>query len=285
MIEAEFLNKLQNFQLALKKNSSELKKGEQLSNLSGHGMIFKDHKQYAPGDDIRRIDWTAYARTNEFFVKRFDEEKNATVHILADRSSSMDFGEVNKYEFGAKIGLGIAYMTNKTNDRFKYSVFSETLTDLTSARRNGNMMNLLETLNDLRKTPESQIGNCVVDYSRRIKNESVVLIISDFLTDIEQIRTSLESLEHAEVILVNVLDQEELEPSIQGDTILKDPESDSKVRTYVSSQTKSDYKSQLEAHIEEIEEECRKHGAEYILTSTGDNFFDSFLEIWDYVNQ
>lgn len=285
MIEPKFLNDLQNFHLALKKNSSEVKQGEQSSDYSGQGMIFKDHKEYAPGDDIRRIDWKAYARTKEFFVKRFDEEKNITVHIVVDRSSSMDFGEVNKYDYGAKIGLGLAYMTNKTNDRFRYSVFSETLTDLTSARRNGDMVNLLDTLNELRKTPESKVEKCITEYSSRIKNKSIVIIISDFLTDVEQIKSGLESLKHTEVVLVNVLDSEELDPSMSGDTILEDPESSSTLRAYLSRNIKSNYKSQLQKHVEEIEEACDENGAEYVLASTGEDFFDSFIDIWKCVNQ
>jgi uncharacterized protein (DUF58 family) len=285
MIEAEFLNDLEQFQVALEKNSSEMKQGEQQSDFSGQGMIFKDHKEYVPGDDIRRIDWKAYARTNEFFVKRFDEERSVTVHIILDRSSSMDFGEVNKYEYGGQVGLGLAYMTMKTNDRFRYSVFSETLTDLTSARRNGNLVQLVDTLNEMRKTPESRVEHCITEYSSRIKNKSVVVIISDFLTDLEQIESSLQSLKGSQVVLVNVLDSEELDPSFSGDTILEDPESDSTLRAYLSRSTKSSYKSKLKKHTEEIEELCDEYQASYYMMSTGEDFFDSFIDIWKLVNQ
>ena len=285
MIEPEFLNELQNFHLALKKNSSEMKQGEQSSSFSGQGMIFKDHKEYAPGDDIRKIDWKAYARTKDFFVKRYDEEKNFTIHILVDRSSSMDFGENNKYDYAAKLGLGLAYMTNRTNDRFRYSVFSETLTDLTSARRNGNMVNLLETLNELRKTPESKVEKCVTEYSSRIHNKSIVIVISDFLTDTDQIESSLRSLKNTEVVFVNVLDSEELDPSFSGDTILEDPESSSTLRAYLSRNVKSSYKSRLEEHVEEINELCEENKADYVLASTGHDFFDSFIDVWECVNQ
>ena len=286
MIEPEFLKNLQRFHLALKKNSTEIKQGEQKSAYSGQGMIFKDHKEYSPGDDIRRIDWKAYARTKDFYVKRFDEEKNVTVHIIVDRSSSMAFGEQeSKYDYGAKIGLGLAYMTNRTNDRFRFSVFSETLTDLTSARRNGNLVNLLDTLNELRNTPESEVEKCITQYSSRIENKSVVIIISDFLTDIEEIKSGLQSLEDSQVILVNVFDTEELDPSMKGDTILEDPESSSTLRAYLSRKTKKDYKSKLQRHVEEIEEACDRHKADYRMVSTGEDFFETFIDVWESVNQ
>ncbi|MFB6100134.1 MAG: DUF58 domain-containing protein, partial [Candidatus Nanohalobium sp.] len=227
MIEIDFLDQLDRFHLALKKNSTEINQGEQKSEYSGQGMIFKDHKQYVPGDDIRKIDWKAYARTGEYYVKRFQEEKNVTLHIVVDRSSSMDYGDVNKYEYASKIGLALAYMANKTNDRFHYSVFSETLTDLTSARRNANLPQLVDTLNSLRKTPESKVDSCLTEYSSRIKNKSAVIILSDFLVEPEKVEDAVKNLVGSDVILVNTLSEQEISPEMKGDKILKDPESSS----------------------------------------------------------
>lgn len=285
MIAIDFLDELDRFHRALKKNSVEVQQGEQKSNFSGQGMIFKDHKEYVPGDDIRKIDWKAYARTGEYYVKRFQEEKNVTMHIVVDRSSSMDFGEVNKYEYASKLGLALAYMTNKTNDRFRYSVFSETLTDLTAARRNANLGQLVETLNNLRKTPESQVGRCLSEYASRIKNKSTVVIFSDFLVDIEKVEDALTSLEGSEVVLVNTLSSEEISPEIEGDTILKDPESSSKIRTYLTGKVRNKYQNQLEDHQRKLQETADEHGAKFVQVSTGEEFFDSFFDVWQLLNR
>lgn len=285
MIDIEFLDELQKFQLALNKHSDERSQGEQSSSFTGQGMIFKDHKQYAPGDDIRKIDWKAYARTKDYFVKRFEEEKNLTLHILLDRSSSMDYGEPTKYDYGGKIGIAIADMALNTNDRFRFSVFSETITDISSGRRNSNTPNIVSTLNQLRKTPESRVERCLTEYSSRIKNKSAVIIISDFLTDLDGIESGIESLKDTEVILVNVFDKEEIDPSFEGDTILKDPESESKLRTYLSSRTKNKYQEQLKEHTEQIEEIANKNGARYLQVSTGDDVLESFLEVWRAINR
>jgi uncharacterized protein (DUF58 family) len=285
MIAIDFLDELDRFQRALKKNSVEVQQGEQKSDFSGQGMIFKDHKEYVPGDDIRKIDWKAYARTGEHYVKRFQEEKNVTIHIVVDRSSSMDFGEVNKYEYASKLGLALAYMTNKTNNRFRYSVFSETLTDLNAARRNANLGQLVETLNNLRKTPESQVGKCLSQYASRIKNKSTVVIFSDFLVDIEKVQDALTSLEGSEVVLVNALSAEEISPEIEGDTILKDPESSSKIRTYLTGKVKKKYQNQLEDHQRKLRETADENGAKFVQVSTGDKFFDSFFDVWQLINR
>lgn len=285
MIAIDFLDELDRFHRALKKNSVEIQQGEQNSDFSGHGMIFKDHKQYVPGDDIRKIDWKAYARTKEYFVKRFQEEKNVTVHIVVDRSSSMDYGDTNKYEYASKLGLALAYMTNKTNDRFRYSVFSETLTDLTAARRNANLGQLVETLNNLRKTPESQVGRCLSEYSSRIKNKSTVVIFSDFLVDVEKVEDALTSLEGSEVILVNTLSAQEISPEMEGDKILKDPESSSRIRTYLTGKVKKRYKNKLQNHQQELQEVADENGVKFVQVSTGDDFFESFFEAWRTINR
>lgn len=287
MIEVDFLKELDAFNLALKKQSVDIRQGEQQSPKQGQGMIFEDHTTYTPGDDIRRIDWKAYARTGELYIKRFEEEKSITVHILIDRSSSMDYGTAeNKYEFASKLGLALAYMVNNTNDRFRFSVFSETITDISSGRRDAKMASLVDTLNELRKTPESLVGKCLSEYGSRIKNKSVVIVISDFLCDIEQIEDGMGALQNTDTILVNTLDASEWEPdNLEGDKILKDPESGSRIRTFISRKIRSNYKSKIERHSDEVEEVARKNGAEYVRLSTGDDFFDGFIEVWDSLNK
>ncbi|MFB6245103.1 MAG: DUF58 domain-containing protein, partial [Candidatus Nanohaloarchaea archaeon] len=285
VIQVDFLKELDRFNLALKKNSVEIRQGEQHSQSTGQGMIFEDHKKYTPGDDIRRMDWKAYARTGEHFIKRFEEEKSVTVHILVDRSSSMDYGESeNKYEYASKLGLALAYMVSNTNDRFRFSVFSETVTDISSARRHADLASLVETLNELRKTPESRVGDCLSNYGSRIHNKSVVVVISDFLVDMEQIEDGLAALKDTNLVLVNTLDSSELSPSMEGDKILKDPESGSKLRTYLSGRVRSDYEQKIREHTSKIESAAHRSGAGFVQVSTGDEFFESFMKLWREVS-
>ena len=284
MIDLDYLEELERFQLALKRNASSMQSGEHKSPQTGQGMVFKDHKEYIPGDDIRKIDWKAYARTKDFFVKRFEEERRLNIHILLDRSSSMDYGNVNKYEFSAKLGLGVAKMSMNTNDKFNYSVFSETLTSLSSGRRNNNISELVEVLNNTRKTPESKIEDCITEYSNRIQNESAVVIFSDFLADPERIEAGLESLTHTKPVVVNVLDSSELDPDFEGDKILKDPESSSKLRTFLSKRTRESYRDKMESHVQELEEISRRNGAEFVQASTEDDVFQVLLTTWEKLN-
>jgi uncharacterized protein (DUF58 family) len=284
MIQPQFLQQLERFNLSLKKQSSEKLEGDQKSHETGSGMIFKDHKKYIPGDDIRRVDWKAYARTNELYVKRFEEERSVTVHVLVDRSSSMDYGDPNKYEYSAKLGAGIAYLSAKTNDRFRFSLFSETVSNMGSSRRDPNMAHIINKLNDIGTTPESRLKNCVESYSKQINNQSIVVIISDFLTDTEQVEDSLGLLKGSDTVLVQTLSDKEVEPEMQGEKILEDPESDSMIRTFLSKKIRKNYKSRITSHNKKVEQLADKHGSEYIYVNTREDFFESFQKVWNSIS-
>lgn len=159
------------------------------------------------------------------------------------------------------------------------------MTDLTAARRNANMPQLVDTLNSLRKTPESQVGKCLTQYSSRIKNKSIIVILSDFLVETEKIEDALQSLKHSEVILVQTLSGEEMNPEMQGDKILKDPESSSTIRTYLTGKVKSKYQQRLENHTREIEEKAAEKGARFVQVNTEEDFFESFFQVWEKLNR
>lgn len=284
MIDHSFLQRVENLNLALKKHSSEVNEGQQSGEGKGNGTVFADHKSYTPGDDIRKIDWKAYARTKDLYIKRFEEEKSITLHILVDRSSSMDYGDENKYDHAAKIGLALAYMTSNTNDRYRFSVFSETLTEITHGRRSLQLNGLLDTINQLDKTPESRLDTCMYQYSDRIKHESYLVVLSDFLVNKEKIMDALHSMSDHNIILVNTLSPEELSPKQEGDTLFKHPEKSFKLRTYLTPKTKQKYREKLDSHLDMIEEEAAKNRSKYIKVNTGQDPLDNFLKVWRELN-
>src|SRR3989344_8143180 len=100
MIDTNFLKLLDRFQLILKKKVTSNYSGARESPAFGRGLIFKDYKEYVPGDDFRLIDWKVYARTEKLNIKRFEDERNMTVRIVLDASASMSFGKGrNKFDY------------------------------------------------------------------------------------------------------------------------------------------------------------------------------------------
>src|SRR3989338_5850806 len=153
MITPEYLHQLDRFNIVLKKRVNSRYAGSRESQYFGNGLIFKDYREYTPGDDIRSIDWKVYARTDKFFIRRFEEERNLVLHAIIDASASMDYGKrTPKFSYAAMLGLGFAYMAMRNNEKFVLSTFAEKLDILRPKKGMNQLLTLLEHLNNIKPT-------------------------------------------------------------------------------------------------------------------------------------
>ncbi|MEK6875051.1 MAG: DUF58 domain-containing protein, partial [Nanoarchaeota archaeon] len=162
VLDTTFLKQLDRFELIMSRKINSPYQGERQSIAAGSGLVLKDFTHYSAGDDFRKIDWKVFARTDKLFIKRYEEERNLTVHILVDYSGSMNFGKrIKKSEYAAMLGLGFAYMAMKNNERFLLSTFAEridifkprrgraqlaAMVDYLSAKKSENITNFEESL-------------------------------------------------------------------------------------------------------------------------------------------
>ncbi|MFP4187939.1 MAG: DUF58 domain-containing protein, partial [Halobacteriales archaeon] len=257
--------------------------GEQETSETGEGLIFADHRNYVPGDDTRLIDWNLYARTEDHYIKRYEEERNLTTHVLLDASGSMDYGEgeANKFDYAAKIGLGYAYLTAAENNDFRFSVFTDRFDRIDSGKSNaGEVLSLINTLNETEPEGRAEFGRALEEYAKTIGSRSLVLVVSDFIGDLEGIEEGIDALADHHLRLVCTLSPDELELPATGDTILEGIETETNIRTYVGNRTKQQYEDRLDDHLSAVEEHAESRGADYVLLDTGDDFFDSFSRAW-----
>src|SRR3989338_2876940 len=125
MIDTAFLEHLKRFSLIVKKRVTSAYHGQKASTAHGRGISFKDYRIYAQGDDFRSIDWKVYARTDDLYVKNYEEERNLAVHIIVDGSGSMDYGKPrSKFDYASMLGVGFAYLALKDNEKFQVSTFA-----------------------------------------------------------------------------------------------------------------------------------------------------------------
>lgn len=283
MIDPAFLDELDRFRSALKRQSSSVQQGEQRSKRVGEGLTFSDYRRYVRGDDTRLIDWKLYARTGEYFIKQFEAERSLTVHLLVDRSGSMDYGDEggNKFEYAAKLGLGFAYLTAEENNDFQFSLFDDTVERLDTGRSNrGELLRLVDQLNETEPSGEGDVAAALDGYGARIRSRSLVVVLSDCLTDPDALATGLASLGRSGVVVGTVLTPDELRPEPTGDTLFRDPETTTTLRTYFGGAKTKSYRERLETHVSAVEERCRRLRAEHTLVDTGEDFFDSFGRVW-----
>lgn len=279
-IDLSFLHQLDRMSLIINKRLTSNYVGERRAVATGRGLIFKDHALYTPGDDFRAIDWKVLARLDKLFIKRFEEERNLTVHVIIDYSGSMGFGQkVKKYEYADMLGLGFCYMAMKHNERFVVSTFADRLEVFKPKRGRSNLMRVLEYLNERKPKGLSKLEASLAAYKKRINTRSYVVILSDFLYSPEEIKSAIKRYKDHHVVLIQVLDKTETELNIEGDFKLVDAESDDTLRTFISPYARKNYLQEMAEHQAKIKKACDEIGAKFFVFSSEYPIFNAFYEV------
>ena len=207
-IDTSFLDHLNKFSLIVNKRVTSVYSGQKLSTAAGRGISFRDHRIYSFGDDFRSIDWKVFARTDDLYIKNFEEERNLNVHILVDYSASMNFGKpTSKFDYASMIGVGFAYLAMKDNEKFQFATFSDKLDIFQPRKGMPHLASMVEHLNTLKVEGKTDFFTTLSSYKRLIGSRSLIIIISDLLFDPEQIKDALINLGKHDIKLIQVLDK------------------------------------------------------------------------------
>ncbi len=280
MIDSQFLRQLDKFSIIVKKRLTSPFTGERQSRHLGSGLLFRDHANYVPGDDFKHIDWKVFSRTDKLYVKRFEEDRNLTVHVLVDYSGSMNFGkQIKKYEYAAMIGLGFVYLAHKNNEKFVLSTFDGRL-DLFKARKGAQQLaEILAYLNKRKPGGTTDIEQALSSYKKFINTKSLVIIVSDFLYDPASLKAILSKLRKNKVKLIQVLDPLEKNLKLEGDYTLMDLESQQNMRTFIDPYLRKTYLQKMQQHQEEILKVCAETGSDFYPVVTDQSIFTTFSKI------
>jgi len=280
MIDSTFLDNLQRFNLIVRKRVTSNYSGARISTAHGRGIVLKDHRIYSPGDDFRAIDWKVYGRTDKLHIRTFEEERSLSVHVIIDSSASMDFGgKVTKFDYAAMLGTGFAYIALKQNEKVQYATFSEKLHYFKPRRGMHQIMGMIDHLNSVKPVGVSEFNRSISQYKRYINSKSYIVLVSDFLLNLEEIKKALARFKGHEVVVLQVLDPREIALAIEGDLTLHDSETKSMLKTFISPRVRTTYQNELKEHISNIEKECLALGFSYYLAPTDKPLFDLFWEI------
>ncbi|MBI5397993.1 DUF58 domain-containing protein [Candidatus Woesearchaeota archaeon] len=280
MIDTSFLRQLDRFDIVLKKRVLSAYSGQRQSKNLGAGAVFFDYKDYVPGDDFRAIDWHVYARTESFFIRRYEEERNVSIHVIVDSSASMDFGaKITKYEYASMIAIGFSYMALRNNERFEVSTFADRLNLFRSKKGVSKLAGTVDILNRIVPKGHSKFQECLEQYKQGIRNKSLIVIISDFLFDPHELEATLTRFRRNDVIVVQVLDKSERDFLLEGDMILEDSETSDSLRTMITNRLVENYADSLLNHIYALKGVCDGFGAKFLSVSTDTPIFDTFYTL------
>lgn len=187
MIPKEILKKIRRIEIRTKKLVNDLFSGEYHSTFKGQGMEFEEVRQYEPGDDIRLIDWNVTARTGYPHIKKFKEERELSVVMLVDASSSGKFGTRGRFksETAAELCALLAFSAIKNNDKVGLIIFTDKIEKFIPPQKGrGHVLRLIREI--LFFEPQgvaTDIGGALEYFSKVIKRKSVVFLVSDFLSE------------------------------------------------------------------------------------------------------
>jgi len=276
-MDTEFLKELERFALLVKKRVSTAYTGSRRSVRFGHGISPVGYREYRKGDDFKLVDWKVYGRTEKLFIKEHEEERSLVVHILLDSSASMGYGK--KFEFGAKLAIGFAYLAVQENEKFSISLFNDNLHPGEPMRGRGHLLDSIDVLDETKPQGRTNIKKAAEQFDRLISSTSLVVVISDFLDRPEDVASSIYRLSGHDLILIRVLSPEEAQLTMTGDVKFVDLESGKDLIARVSQKLRDDYAENLEAHTQGIAATCNLVKADFFSFQTGVPLFDAFFEI------
>ncbi len=278
VIDEQFLQQLELFTLAVKDNVAGLFGGNHKSKKYGSSCEFADYRDYIEGDDITKIDWNLYGRFEKMYLKLFLDERQMQTRIYIDGSTSMSFYQ--KDELAIKLASTLAYLSVKDMDKVSIYVIHDGYAEPVIENLVGkdSYMNEISALNKVTFDGSASLSEAIVR-SMVGYGDGRSIIISDFLSE-ENYQDAIDYLrsKRRDVLCLQILGREELNPLARGRMILRDSEQDEKFyKNNIARDVLQAYQKAIEYVTTRIEKFCMSREADYLLISTEDSMKEIFL--------
>ena len=279
LLDEAFLRRLERLSLLAHRPAAAGIGGEHRSAARAPSTDFADYRAYIPGDDFRRIDWNAYGRLGHLYVKLTEGREQLLLQVLLDASNSMAWGEPSKLDYGRQLAAAIGYLALARFDRVGVTTLGEQARQFSSARGRARFHDLLRFLDATAAAGRLRLGEAVTDYRPDRRQRGQVILISDMLAP-EGFDDGLDRLLRAglEVVVLQVLSQQELEPEPGGDVELVDAETGELVEVSLTRATIARYRERLDRWCHDVEAFCARRGIRYARVSTATAFEDLLLD-------
>jgi uncharacterized protein (DUF58 family) len=271
-LDPEVLQHLGDLELIAREVVEGLRVGSHRSQLRGFSTEFAHHRQYVPGDSLRTIDWRLYGRSDRYYTKLYEAETNFDCHVLIDSSSSMTYGsgKVSKLEYAKFLAASLAYLVLKQRDSVGLSVFdSEVRAYLPPRSTMGILLRMDQLLRDAKPTPKTAIAKQLHDIALMMKRRSFVIVISDFLSDVDDVLAGLDHLrfDGHNVMVLHTLDPHELEFPFKGTWQFDGLEGEEPLITQPE-RIQDDYLANLNEYLTAFRDGCVASQVDYALVDT-----------------
>jgi uncharacterized protein (DUF58 family) len=257
--------------------------GLHASPFHGFSVEFSEHRKYTPGDDPQDIDWLVYAKTDKYYIKKFEAETNITGYLVMDLSRSMGYTyrqELTKFDYGICLAAALCYLMIHQQDPVGLITFDEKIRQSLPPRSKRTQLgNVLSMLANLRPAGQTDIAKSLVQIAAMLRHRSLVMVFTDLFADPPPIIQALRRLRHGghDVILFHILDEAEVRFPFDGIIEFEEPETHEKIQIDASS-FRADYLGEIESFCETYRRECFQIGVDYVQVDTSMQFDRALTE-------
>jgi uncharacterized protein (DUF58 family) len=241
-----------------------LSPGLHRSPLHGFSVEFSEYRPFSPGDDPRTIDWKLYARSDRYYVKKFEDETNRRCYLVVDQSRSMAYGSIpyNKHEYAKTLAATLSLHLIRQRDAVGLLTFDATVGEMITARfRRGQWKRILGLLDREPSGNQTDLASPLSDVAQLVSRRSLVIVLSDFLVPVESLRIPLGFLRARkhEVVLMRILDPREIDFDLSVPSMVRDLESQREI--FVDPlQAKETYRQRFQSHQAALSAQCESLG-------------------------
>ena len=251
--------------------------GLHASPFHGFSVEFSEHRRYTAGDNIADIDWNVYAKTDRFYIKKFEAETNLTGYLVMDLSGSMGYTQrqdLTKFEYGVSLAAALGYLMIHQQDPVGLVAFDQKVRhSLAPKSRRAHLGQILALLARLRPAGPTEVAISLHQLAGMLGHRSLVILFSDLLGEPEPIRRALHRLRHAghDVIVFHILDEAEALFPFEGMYQMEDPETGERLLVDADAM-KADYLDEVAAFRASYRKECAGARIDYVALHTGQPF-------------
>ncbi len=249
----------------------------------GFSVEFSEHRRYSHGDDPKDIDWLAYAKTDRYYVKKFESETNLTGYIMMDTSRSMAYTyrqQLTKFDYCICLAAALSYLMLMQQDPVGLVTFDQKIkASIYPRSRRSQFAAILSQLVKLKTSGKTELRGPIQQMMAMLNHRSLIMIMSDLLTDSESSLDAVRMLKHAghDVIVFHVLDEAEVHFPFQGLVELKDPETD-EIVSVNADDIGHEYRENVRAFREDLKSNFSQSRIDYVPLDTSVPYDKALME-------
>ncbi|MEW6088790.1 MAG: DUF58 domain-containing protein [bacterium] len=275
-LDPQVVAKISNLELVARLVVEGFVAGLHKSPYRGFNVEFAEHRQYNPGDEIRYIDWRVWGKRDKYYVKQFEEETNLKCYILLDKSASMGYssGKITKLMYGVYLTSALSYLMLSQRDSAGLVTFDKDIrTYLPPRSQPAYLKEILNSIAGIEPFEKTDLSFVLHRLADKIKRRALILIISDFMDDMNKVIAGLKHLRHKkhEVIVFHLMDVQEKEFNFSEPLEFIDMESNEVLKTD-SAGIKAFYRRKVDEYLKDFKYRCGEGFIDYSLLLTSAPF-------------